>query len=260
MSLVKDFEWVSGTTFAYAVRWEVPPIVYREITAMTKKAPATFTVTGHGAPVTWRGVLTGIAGPKALNAGDPSDIKEEDYRDFTALDANTIEFNGVNAVHLPDYQSGGVLQYNTPKSLAGFGARMAVKRKRGITNLVKCSVGGVSGATKPTGAGTDGAVTWVAATSGDPEKEWVAGATYSPGDVLDLQDLIRLTTANGRIVIDELLFTITLIVSASDVALAVQGWKSGEYELELFSDDVVPVVTKLLVGTVTTTKEATSNG
>lgn len=260
MSFVADLELVAGTTFSYAVRWEIPPIVYREITAMTKKAPATFTVAGHGAPESWRGVLTGLVGPRALNSSNPNDIREEDYREFVSTDADTIEFNGVNAVALPDYVSGGVLQYNSPKDITGFGARMAIKRKRGVTNLVECSVGGVSGTTKPTGAGTDGGVTWIAAISGAPEKEWVAGVTYSPGDVLDLEDLLRLTSANGRIVLDEVLFTITIVISAADVALAASRWKSGEYDLELFSDDATPVVTKLLVGTATTSKEATNNG
>ena len=178
-----------------------------------------------------------------LNVADPSRIRDDEYHQVTVIDANTIEFNDVNAAAFKAYTSGGYLQYNTPADLTGYTARMAIKAKAGESNLLNCTVGGVAGTVKPTAVGKDGAVTWIAATTGTPATAWVAGATYAINDVIDTTDLLRLTTENGRIAIDTSAKTITLTVSAADTAL--MAWKRGEYDLEMVSSDVVPVIKSL---------------
>lgn len=253
-------EFTSGKTFGpLAIRWESMPVVYKPITSISQTAPVRMTVASHGLTNGWRAAVSGVKGMVDMNVADPTRIRDDDYHQVTVIDANTVEFNDVNASAFKAYTSGGYLQYNTPADLAGYTARMAIKARPGESNLLKCTVGGVAGTVKPTSAGNDGAVTWVAATSGTPEKEWVAGATYVVDDVVDLTDLVRLTSENGRIAIDNTAKTITITVSAADTAS--MDWRRGVFDLELVSDDVVPVVTSLLGGvcTASVSKEVTNN-
>lgn len=69
-------------------------------------------------------------------------------------------------------------------------------------------------------------------------------------------ELLSLTTENGRIVIDPAQHTITLGISAEDTAALT--WRTGVFDLELVSGDIVPVVTALLSGKATVTKEVTT--
>ena len=68
--------------------------------------------------------------------------------------------------------------------------------------------------------------------------------------------LLSLTTENSRIVLDNTTKTITLTISADDTAAIT--WKKGVYDLEMESS--AGVVTALMYGTVTVTKEVTVNG
>lgn len=67
-------------------------------------------------------------------------------------------------------------------------------------------------------------------------------------------ELMALTTGNGRIVIDEANFKITLLVSATDTAAIA--WKKGVYDLELESP--TGVVTSLMDGKITVSLEVTT--
>ena len=69
-------------------------------------------------------------------------------------------------------------------------------------------------------------------------------------------ELFSLTTTNGRITIDAAARIIALNISADDTAAIT--WASGVYDLEMVSGDTPPVVTALLSGRVTVTKEVTS--
>lgn len=256
MGTIKNLNLVQGKTLALAVRWEIPPVVYKPITAMLQKTPVRFTVTGHGMPDGWRVALTGIVGPKELNAPDPNKLRDSDYHEATVIDANTIELNTLNAAGLRDYVSGGTLQYNTPKELTGFEARMSIKTILGEEQLLVCTADGTSGTTKPSGAGTDGTAVWEETTTGTPLREWQAERAYTAGDVIDLKELYRLSTDNGRLVVDDLLYTITLVFSAADTANMT--WRTGRYDLEMISPDSDPVIPDFLQGTVTVSKEATT--
>ena len=68
--------------------------------------------------------------------------------------------------------------------------------------------------------------------------------------------LLSLTTENGGIVIDVTRHVITLNISAT--ASAALTWSKGVYDLELVSADTIPVVTALLTGKVTVSKEVTT--
>ena len=67
--------------------------------------------------------------------------------------------------------------------------------------------------------------------------------------------LLELASGSG-IAIDNTSKTITLTISAADTALL--DWRAGVYELELASGDAEPVVTTLLTGKITVTREITT--
>ena len=192
----KPLAFVQGSTFSLVLRWEKEPIVYKPITAITQTAPVRITAPAHGLVEGWRAAVVGGKGMDELRAV-PNEIKDRDYHQATVIDADTIEFNDVNAAGFKAYGGGAHLQYNAPVELTGYVARLIVKDK----------VGGVT--------------------------------------------LFEMTTENSRVVLDPLLHTITLTVTATD--LASQTWVKGVYELELESPS--GVVTKLMSGAATVTKE-----
>jgi hypothetical protein len=253
----KNLTLTQGKTFSLTLRWESRPVKYKAITGISKTAPAIVTAPLHGVPDGWRGAISGVKGMTEINVEDPNDIRDDEYRIATVIDANTLELNSVNACDFRAYTSGGYFQYYTPVDLTGFSARMSIRHTARQSVLLECTVGGTSGDVKPTAAGVDGGVTWDSATTGTPYKEWLPGNVYAPGDVVDLSDLIRLTSSNGRITLDPARSTIALEISAPDTALLA--WQSGVYDLELVSPAVVPVVTALLSGAVTVLKEATTS-
>lgn len=246
-------ELIQGKTFTDILRWETAPIVYKPISGILQSAPARVTANGHGMPNGWRCAVTTVKGMTEINATANS-IRESDYHQGTVIDVNTIDINDINAAGFKAYTSGGILQYNTPKVLTGYKARMAIKSVAGEYNLLICTSGGAAGTTKPEAAGVDGGVTWEATTL-PATKEWIAGATYAVNDVIDAEALLFLTTENSRIAIDVANFTITRTISAADIA--AQTWKKGYYDLELVSPDGTPVVTLLDFGTATIGKENT---
>lgn len=78
-------------------------------------------------------------------------------------------------------------------------------------------------------------------------------ARMSIKDKVGGAELLSLTTENGGIAIDNVAKTITLNMAAAQTAAF--SWKKGIYELEMVSGDVV---TTLIYGTVTVTKEVTT--
>ena len=69
-------------------------------------------------------------------------------------------------------------------------------------------------------------------------------------------ELLSLTTENGRITIDAGARIVALTISAADTTALI--WTSGVYDLEMVSPDATPVVTALLSGKVSVTKEVTT--
>lgn len=133
--MAQNFTILQGKTFSQVIRWETKPIVYKAITAITKAAPARITATAHGIPDGWRVAIVSAKGMTQINAKN-TPPKDSDFTPSTFVDANTIELNSVNAADYTAYTSGGYVQYNTPKSLTGFTARMAIKDRVGGTVLL----------------------------------------------------------------------------------------------------------------------------
>lgn len=127
---VKNLAFTQGSTFSLVLRWETEPIVYRPITAISQSAPVRITAPVHGLVEGWRAAVVGGKGMDELRA-TPNDVKDRDYHQAKVIDADTIEFNDVNAAEFKAYVSGAHLQYNTPVDLAGYVARLVVKDKVG---------------------------------------------------------------------------------------------------------------------------------
>lgn len=127
-----NFKLYQGSTFTEVLRWESYIKVYKPITNITKTAPAVVTAVGHAMPVGWRALISGVAGMKEINS--------EEYVIATATTTDTITFNSINASSYTAYVSGGILEYNEPKSLSGFTARMQLRTKvSSTTTLLECT-------------------------------------------------------------------------------------------------------------------------
>jgi hypothetical protein len=79
-------------------------------------------------------------------------------------------------------------------------------------------------------------------------------ARMSIKDKIGGTELLPLTTANSRILLDNVAKTITLTITAADTAAIT--WKKGVYDLEMVSPS--DVVTKLLSGSVSVEQEVTT--
>lgn len=120
-----NFKVYQGSTFEQVLRWESETKVYVPITAITKSAPVQITVADATKlpPLGWRVRVTNAGGMKEINMADGT------YQLATNLEGSTVELNQINSLAYTTYTSGGVLEYNTPVSLAGYTARMQVRKK-----------------------------------------------------------------------------------------------------------------------------------
>lgn len=131
----QDLSLQQGKTQPIVLRCETETIIYKAITAIQQTAPIRLTVTGHGAVQGWRGAVTNVKGMTEIN-GIANELKSSDYHPITVVDADTVEFNDVNAAGFKAYVSGGYLQYNTPMDLTGYAARLQIRNKKnGATML-----------------------------------------------------------------------------------------------------------------------------
>ena len=117
-----NFKIYQGSTFKEVLRWETSTKVYKSISGITKAAPMVITAAGHSIPIGWRTKITNVAGMKEVNSSDV-------YHTVTAADTNTATINAVNSLGFTDYTSGGVLEYNEPRSLASVTGRMQLRAK-----------------------------------------------------------------------------------------------------------------------------------
>lgn len=125
-----------GSTFSRVLRWESGPVIFRPITGITKAAPAVVTAPAHGIPDGWRVAFVSVQGMRQINAeGDPPRVR--DYHRASVVDADTVQFDDVNAAGFAPYRSGGYLRFNTPVPIAGYAARMSIKDRIGGTELLR---------------------------------------------------------------------------------------------------------------------------
>lgn len=239
-----------GKTFSRVLRPTVLPYIYRAITAITKAAPAQITATGHGAVTGQEAAIVSVKGMTQINAKD-SPPRDEEYHAVTVIDPNTVSINDINAAEFSTYTSGGYLQFKTPVAMAGATVRRSIKNRlaaqtanlwRATTvyaagayvviangSVLQASVGGTSASVQPTGASTDGSVTWIATVN-------YAGS----------RELLRLDSGLiGGIVVDNVNHTITETISA--VVTAAITWKTGVTDLEM---EIAGVVTEIEAGNV----------
>lgn len=187
----KDFTIRKGETFSKVIRWAVPPIVWKQITAVSQTAPVRLTVPNHGCPPGWSVEVESKCSMREIDG-----LKDQ----AIVIDADTIELNTVNGSCFKAYKGGAMLRYYTPVDMTGMTARMAIKNKVGGT------------------------------------------------------ELLRLSTLDGTIVLDEATCTITITLPAPVTAALT--WKGGVYDLELEAID--GTVTRLLAGKVKVTDEVTT--
>jgi hypothetical protein len=117
-----NFKIYQGSTFTEVLRWESYIKVYKPITNITKTAPVVITSASHGIPIGWRIKVSNVVGMTQMNSSSTQHI-------VTDIDASSVTINAVNAVAYSDYISGGIIEYNEPKSLAGLTARMHIRVK-----------------------------------------------------------------------------------------------------------------------------------
>lgn len=133
---MRDLEIVRGSTYVHVVRWAESPVIYKSITGITAAAPPVLTVPSHGVPDGWLVAVSSVVGMTEINArGTPP--RSNEYEQATVLTSSTLSLNGVNAAGFSPYESGGVLQYNTPVNLAGYTARMKIKHRVGGTEIIE---------------------------------------------------------------------------------------------------------------------------
>lgn len=135
MALQKDLVIEQGRTFTQVVRWEVKPIRYVPIIAISKTAPVEVTTDGiHNIPPGWRAAVVSVEGMTQINASaDPPAAK--DYHAVTVTANDKVQINDINASRFSTYKSGGYLQINTPADLTGATAALSIKDKIGGTEL-----------------------------------------------------------------------------------------------------------------------------
>jgi hypothetical protein len=127
---------VQGKTYRRVFRWGTKPFIYAAITAITKDAPARVTAAAHGMPDGWRSAIVSVLGMRQINAIN-SPPKASDFHRATVIDADTVDFNDINACEFSTYTSGGKLQFYTPVSLAGCEARLTIRDHVGGTALIE---------------------------------------------------------------------------------------------------------------------------
>lgn len=120
-----NFKLYQGATFEQALRWESSTKVYAPISNITKSAPITITLSDPQLqpPIGWRVRVTNVAGMKEIN------MPEGTYYTATNVGDGVVSLNQINSLSYSTYTSGGVLEYNTPASLAGYSARMQIRKK-----------------------------------------------------------------------------------------------------------------------------------
>ena len=121
-----------GATFRRTYRWGSSPIIYKNISAVTKAAPCRLTVTAHGVPDGWHIAITNVAGMLEINAAN-TPPEAEDYYQATVVDANTIELNTVNSLGFSAATANtGAIQYMTPVNLSTYTvARLQIRKTTG---------------------------------------------------------------------------------------------------------------------------------
>ena len=121
-----------GASEDIALRLETSAKKFAAITGMSKTAPLRVTASGHGIPDMWYAAVIDARGMTEMNAADSNKIRESEFHQITAIDANTVDFLEISSGGFKTYTGGGYLAYYEPLDLSGYtSARMDVKRRVG---------------------------------------------------------------------------------------------------------------------------------
>lgn len=120
-----NFKVYQGATFEQTLRWESETKIYVPIAEVTKSAPVNVIISEgtNMPPVGWRVRVTNVLGMKEINMPDGH------YELASSISGNVVTLNQINSLGYSQYSSGGVLEFNTPVSLARYTARMQVRKK-----------------------------------------------------------------------------------------------------------------------------------
>lgn len=124
-----NFQVYQGSTFKQVLRWESATKTYIPIIDITKSAPVRITAPGHNVPEGWRVRVSNVSGMKEINTGDT-------YYQASVEDANTIVLNNINSLSYTPYTSGGVIEYNSPVSLAAITGVLKIAENIGSSTLL----------------------------------------------------------------------------------------------------------------------------
>lgn len=121
---------VRGKTFFKVFGWSSGRRLYRAITNITNTAPCRVTVPDHGVPDGWPVRISDVRGMTAINddpTRSPNRVPGDGYKMATVVDVDTIEINDFNALSLPAYIGGGVVEYFEPRDITDFQARSQIR-------------------------------------------------------------------------------------------------------------------------------------
>jgi hypothetical protein len=114
---LSTWQIVPGTTVRFVYRWGAAPLIYVPVT-VSSLTPLQFTATAHGIPDGWSVAIADLASIPQLIAKSwpPTSC---DYRQVRVVDANTIEFNTIDAARINGAMAAtGKVAYETPTNLA----------------------------------------------------------------------------------------------------------------------------------------------
>lgn len=144
-----NIEAVAGDTVTHVVRWaDGDSIVKKAISGVSLAGVCVVTAVGHGMPNGWPFTIQSVRGTVEIN----NEILETNSNgapivfgkgangklsyEASNVAADSVSLADVNSLDFGAYQSGGVLIYLAPKSLAGATARMQVKVNESDTDAL----------------------------------------------------------------------------------------------------------------------------
>jgi hypothetical protein len=114
-----------GKTFECGMLYAESRMLYATLSAISNVAPVRVTATGHGIPDGWPVTVSGIKAPAELNTAADAPLV------VTVVDADTLEFNELNAATWRGLSGTGVIAFRAPFDLTGCQARAQVRSKVG---------------------------------------------------------------------------------------------------------------------------------
>lgn len=131
-----DLQLIQGKTFRIVMRAESSVLRYKPVSAIDNTAPVVVHCVGHGIPDGWRVAVASAVGYTDLNQRSAGAPMQQDFRIATVVDADTVEFNAVNALRAKQHTPNtGVLVFYEPIDLTGCVARMVIRDRVGGTEL-----------------------------------------------------------------------------------------------------------------------------